>query len=196
VKDFWGGYKVEFKLVPKDVQDKHGKNIEDVRRRALPLHSNGSPKFLIDISKHELLDDKTTADLHGFTIPVYSPRMIACEKLRAICQQLEEYAPIVNRKARPGAPRARDFFDIYVMCEQHEVDFADEEFGSLLRATFATKRVPLNFIRLIPQSREFHRPDFVSVAATVKPGVEVKDYDFYFDYVVEKCKVLKPLWKE
>jgi hypothetical protein len=196
VRDFWGGYRVEFKLVSKNVREKHGKNIEDVRRRAMPLHVNGSPKFAIDISKHELRDDKVTADLQGFTIPVYSPRMIACEKLRAVCQQMEEYAPIVNRSARPGAPRARDFFDIYILCEELHVEFGGEDFNRLLKATFAAKRVPLGFIELIPTSREFHRPDFTSVAATVKPGFDLKDFDFYFDYVLEKCKALKPLWKK
>lgn len=196
VRDFWGGYKVEFKLVAKEVRERHGKKIDDLRRRALPLHANGSPKFTIDISKHELCDDKMTTDFHGFTISVYSPRMIVCEKLRAICQQMEEYAPIIHRTARPGAARARDFFDIYSMCENMHVVFGDFDFQQLLTATFAAKRVPLHLIGLIGESREFHRPDFASVTATVKPGVNVKDFDFYFDYLVEKCTSLEALWIE
>jgi hypothetical protein len=196
MKDFWGGYRAEFKLIPKAACDKHGARLEDVRRNALPLHANGSTKFCIDISKHELRDDKVTTDLGGFTVPVYSPRMIVCEKLRAICQQLEEYAPIVRRNARPGSARARDFFDIYGVTEGWNVNFEEPEFKRLLQATFEAKRVPLRFIGLIPGAREFHRPDFVSVKDTVRPGVEVKDFDFYFDYVVDKCRVLEALWKE
>lgn len=109
---------------------------------------------------------------------------------------MDEYTPIINRSARPGAPRARDFFDIYRLCEEMGVELGDDDFKRLLRATFAAKRVPLSFIGLIPQSREFHRPDFTSVTPTVKPGVEVMDFDFYFDYVVQKCKLLESLWKE
>ena len=195
IRDFWGGYKVEFKLIPKDVRDSPGLNLEDIRRRALPLHANGSPKFTIDISKHELRDDTITAELHGFTIPVYSPRMIVCEKLRAICQQMEEYGPVVNRKGRPGAPRARDFFDIHGLVEGKRVSFKSQQFRQLLKNTFDAKRVSLQLIELIPSKREFHRPDFVSVTATVKPGIEIKDFDYYFDYVVEKCATLETFWK-
>ena len=47
-------------------------------------------------------------ELDDYTIYVYSPTMIAIEKLRAICQQMPEYA----LQRRPSA-RARDFYDIY-----------------------------------------------------------------------------------
>src|SRR5688500_5376904 len=32
IRDFWGAYKVEFKLIPKDVRDSPGLNLEDIRR--------------------------------------------------------------------------------------------------------------------------------------------------------------------
>jgi hypothetical protein len=76
------------------------------------------------------------------------------------------------------------------------VEFGDEEFNTLLRATFAVKRVPLRFIGMIDKSREFHRPDFASVRSTVSTSVKVKDFDDYFDYVLEKCRTLESLWKE
>ena len=37
------------------------------------------------------------------------------------------------------------------------------------------------------ESREFHRPDFTGLVETLKPGVTVRDFDFYFDYVVGQC---------
>jgi len=52
-----------------------------------------------------------------------------------------------------------------------------------LRRT-ATITVPHN--QRIKDHREFHRPDFISVANTVKSGVQLKDFDFYFDYVAAK----------
>ena len=66
----------------------------------------------------------------------------------------------------------------------------------IARQVFAAKHVPLKLIGLIPQYREYHRPDFVSVENTVKAGVALNDFDFYFDYVVENCCAsLEPLWK-
>jgi hypothetical protein len=46
----------------------------------------------------------------------------------------------------------------------------------------------------VPEQREFHRPDFVAVRDAVKPGVKLKDFDFYFDFVVDLCQRLEPLW--
>ena len=41
--------------------------------------------------------------------------------------------------------------------------------------------------------REYHRGDFVAVEATVKSGFELNTFDFYFDYVVERCGMLESL---
>ena len=46
--------------------------------------------------------------------------------------------------------------------------------------------MPLELIGKIAGFREFHRPDFKSVLDTVKPGVALLDFDFYFDFVVEQ----------
>ncbi len=61
---------------------------------------------------------------------------------------------------------------------------------------FAAKRVPVELIQKIPEYRDFHRPDFSSVRDTVKADVELQDFDFYFDYVVEKLAALKALWEK
>ena len=194
VRDFWGGYQVEFKLAALDDFASYGNDVEMLRRHAKILGAKNSTKFTMDISKHEFREQKVTADIEGYTIFVYSPAMIAAEKVRAICQQMPEYGPVVKRSHRPGSARARDFLDIYVVCEQLGVDFSRSDFHRLIEATFAAKRVPLAFIGEIPRFREFHRPDFASVMATVKASVELKSFDDYFDYVVERCRLLEPLW--
>jgi hypothetical protein len=46
--------------------------------------------------------------------------------------------------------------------------------------------VPLELIGKIQDFREFHRADFQSVKDTIKPGVSLRDFDFYFDYVLNQ----------
>lgn len=194
VRDFWGGYLVEFKIsTPHDFAS-YGGDIEALRRHAVPMTPNSSTKFTIDISKHEFRREKVATEIDGYTVFVYSPEMIVGEKVRAICQQLPQYGPIVKR-SRAGAARARDFLDIYVCCETLEVDFTRPNFHEIVREMFLAKRVPLSLIDEIKSQREFHRPDFVSVQATVKPDFGLKSFDEYFNYVVESCRALEVLWK-
>jgi len=61
----------------------------------------------------------------------------------------------------------------------------------ILTTIFGAKKVPLNFLRKIKDYKEFHRPDFVSVTATVKAGLSLREFDFYFDYVVMKFEALE-----
>jgi len=58
----------------------------------------------------------------------------------------------------------------------------------------ALKRVPLRLMGKIVEHREYHRGDFPAVRDTVKAGVELRDFDFYFDFVVDRCRLLEPLW--
>jgi hypothetical protein len=130
----------------------------------------------------------------GYTIYVYTLEMLAFEKIRAICQQMDEYDSSVPSTGKSA--RARDFFDIYTILEHCPVDFLAGDNRTLLENIFAAKKVPLRLIGKIPEYREFHRPDFASVKDTMKEGMELKDFDFYFDYVVEKLAPLKALWEE
>ena len=50
---------------------------------------------------------KKSYDLEGTTIYLYSPLMIVYEKIRASCQQLEDYKLVGDKT------RARDLYDIY-----------------------------------------------------------------------------------
>ena len=180
---FWGGYAVEFKLVTTEQYAAHKDDLSYLQRSALSIGQG--KKFLIDISRFEYVADKQETDLEGFRIYVYSPTMIACEKLRAICQQMEEYAPIVKRSdGRPGSQRARDFLDIHTLVERLFLDLVALKAVDMTREMFALKHVPLAFLGQIEKYREFHRQGFPSVQETVAPGFELQPFDFYFDYVV------------
>ena len=128
-----------------------------------------------------------------YRVFVYSAEMMVCEKLRAICQQMPEYGPVVKRN-RPGAARARDFLDIHTLVTERKIDLGSQTNRELLLQVFQAKRVPLSLLGLIRDYREFHRADFPAVKATVKPGVEIREFDFYFDYVLRLVEQLKPLW--
>ena len=68
---------------------------------------------------------------------------------------------------------------------------------NLIKLVFEAKRVPLELIGKIKDFREFHREDFKSVIDTVKPGVLLQDFDFYFDFVLHQAaKLLKALENE
>jgi len=193
MRSFWGGYTVEFKLIEQDRYDQFRGDLKALRRNAASVGKRGSTKFRIDISKHEYCSLKRRAELAGYAIFVYTPEMAVCEKLRAICQQMPEYTNMVRK--HPSA-RARDFVDIHALAEHFAVDFRSEEFSHLVREMFAVKRVPLNLIGRIVEFRDYHRQDFAAVKDTVKPHVELRDFDYYFDYTVGRCQGLKALWNE
>ena len=191
-KQFWGGYRVEFKLIESNRRAEFGSSQSQLRRNALVIGPRQLKTFAIDISKFEYCSTKRAEEIDGLTVYVYTPEMIVFEKIRAICQQSEKYTAIV--KTNRGTSRARDFFDIYsVMC-QFPIDFSSADNQSLLGAIFNAKRVPLSLIGGIAESREFHRQDFVAVKDTVRPNLALEPFDFYFDYVVTQCKALEPLW--
>lgn len=126
-KNFWGGYKLEFKLLKKEkwekLKDNKNKELEDYRRESLPLHEDGSKKFTVDISKYEYCKDRVIEELDYYMVYVYTPIMIVYEKLRAICQQLEDYQDIIPTHR---TPRARDFFDIYTICQNFPLELTEK----------------------------------------------------------------------
>jgi hypothetical protein len=199
MKSFWGGYNVEFKVIERSTHEEFKEDIDGLRRRALPVGkvkkrgASPSSRFNIQLSKHEFCARKESHILEGYTIYVYTPIAFVCEKVRAICQQMPEYVEVVH--SHPSA-RARDFVDICVAVEKLGVDFESDEFAALLGNVFAAKHVPMRLIGQIQRYRGFHRPDFASVRDTVKPNVALREFDYYFDYVVERCKRLEALWDE
>jgi len=193
--DFWGGYRVELKLATKEKFEQFSADIEQLRRNAVPLGQG--TKFSIDISKFEYTAGKQPHDLEGYRIFVYTPEMIVCEKLRAICQQMPEYAQVIKR-TRKGSSRARDFFDIHSLITSQKIDIKRSTFRELVKNIFKAKRVPLSLLRRIVEVevREFHRGDFVAVQNTVNPGTKLETFDFYVDFVGNLVSKLEPLGDE
>ena len=191
VPDFWGGYLVEFKVIEKSKFSALQNDQRALRTNAIEAGPEHRRKFKISISKLEYCAPKEPRELDDYTIYVYTPEMILFEKLRAICQQMPEYGP----NTTPAA-RARDFFDIYTVVEHFRIDLLSSQRTTLLKNIFKAKKVPLSLIGNIKEYREYHRPDFASVEATVKPNRKLKDFDFYFDYVIQKCERLKSLWEK
>jgi hypothetical protein len=188
MKDFWGGYRIEFKIIEAKKYADLLADLGALRRNATVTGPQNKRKIGIDISKFEYCSPKQKTELDGLTIYVYTPRMIVCEKLRAICQQMPEYLKIV--KSSSGSARARDFFDIYTAIEFFKIDLAIPETLELLKSIFAIKKVPLALLAKISDYRDYHKQDFPSVQSTVTPGTDLRDFDFYFDYVVEKSQLL------
>ncbi|HVL09358.1 MAG TPA: nucleotidyl transferase AbiEii/AbiGii toxin family protein [Burkholderiaceae bacterium] len=179
---FWGGYAFEFKLVPSAQYAEQKDDLPRMQRSALNIGQ--ARRFFIEISRFEYIDDKEEDELEGYRIYVYSPLMIACEKLRAICQQMPEYSPVV-RRSRPPTERARDFLDIHTLVEQRQLDLLTPKALDITRQMFELKHVELEWLGIINNYREFHRQGFQAVQATVSRGFDLREFDFYVDYVVK-----------
>ena len=194
LKDFWGGYEIEFKVIEKTKYPDLKNDIASLRRNALVVGPKNRKKFSIQISKFEFCGQKQEYDIEGYRIYLYSPEMIVLEKIRAICQQMPEYRKLV--KSSHQTARARDFVDIYYILKKYKIKIDSRENIELLKCIFNAKRVPLELIAEINDYKEFHRQDFEAVKDTVKAGIKLKDFDFYFDYTIRICTALKPLWEK
>jgi len=182
---FWGGYQLQFKLIPVGQFKAASGNLDALRRKAEIIGPRNRRKFHVDISRCEYCRGKTPVDIDGYTIYVYTPAMIAIEKLRAICQQTQEYCEFIGKSHRQA--RARDFFDIHTTIEHFQLDLGTPANLELLSGIFSAKRVPLHLLGAMREHREFHRPDFTALVETLKPGVKVCGFDYYFDYVANQC---------
>jgi hypothetical protein len=190
---FWGGYQLSFKALELDkwqeLEEKDSTTTNDMSRQAIPFNREFKRKFTVDISRHEYVKDKELTLLDDYYIYVYSPIMIVLEKLRAICQQTEEYTEIIETHKPRG--RAQDFFDIYIILESFpEIDLTSQKTISELKEVFRIKKVPLSILNKLENYREFHRDSFTAVIDTVFKSDQLKDYDFYFDYVLEKIELI------
>lgn len=191
VKSFWGGYLIEFKVIEEEKYNSLNGDKESIRRNAIPLHIDNSTKFTIDISKYEYIAGKKMTDMEGAIVYVYTPEMLAIEKLRALCQQVPDYKDIVI-SITPKS-RARDFYDIYNITQSFNIDYTIPENVELCKHIFDAKRVPLNYIQMLNKQKEFHRQSWESVVSTVDQKEKLKSFDYYFDFVLEQFKHIKNL---
>ena len=192
-KNFWGGYRIYFKIIDKDTYNLYKDDLSAIRKDSFVVGPKNIRNFKIDISKYEICKPKNELELDGFTIYVYSLIMIIYEKLRAICQQLEEYS---NHVRTNRTPRARDFYDIYTIIKKKpelENDLYSMNNLNILKEMFEIKRVPINFLNKINLDRDYHRDNFYSVRDTIFVKDEIKDFDYYFDFVENICKKITGL---
>jgi predicted nucleotidyltransferase component of viral defense system len=186
LSDVWGGYAVEFKLIERVRFEELKDNISKLRRNATPVAPNNSPTFKIEISKYEFVETKEEVELDDYSIYVYSLPMIVIEKLRAICQQLPEY-PLRGY----STSRGRDFYDIFSIVTAENLDITTAENIELIKRIFEAKEVPLDYLKKIVDTREFHRENWQAVIESV-PG-ELEPFDHYFDFVVAMTERLDAL---
>ena len=194
IPEFWGGYKMEFKIIEKDHHFIFRENMEQLRRNASVVGPNQQKSFSIDISKWEYCNNKISYELDGYTVYVYSPEMMVFEKIRAICQQMPEYTEMIGKSFQTA--RARDFYDIFTVLKCYKSDLKLSEHLGLLRKIFERKNVSLSLLSKIAEYREYHRSDYASVEDTVKPRIKLKGYDYYFDYVINICDELTEALRE
>ncbi len=185
---WWGGYRLEFKLIEETRHRSFGSDRNRLRREAFVVGPNQQKIFRVDFSKYEYTTGKVRAEVDDYTIYVYPPAMIAIEKLRALCQQMEDYAPTGKTKS----PRARDFFDIFMIVTKTRLRLDSSENHELIKMIFAAKEVPLSLIGKLADQRDFHRNDWPNVRTTVAENLE--EFDFYFNFVLEELEPLHSLW--
>lgn len=183
---WWGGYVAEFKLMAEARFEQIGHDRQARARESLEIGPAHQRKFTIELSKFEYTRGKLSREIDDFDIYVYAPEMIAIEKLRAICQQMPGYPP-----NRTPAARARDFFDIHLIVTQTGTDLSSPENKELLPHIFAAKEVPLALLQSIAEQREFHRPDWDSVRASLAQE-DLNSFDFYFDFVLQQVASMQP----
>ncbi len=182
--DFWGGYSIEFKLIDAGLHSKLGGVLERMRRLAVVTNPNHSSRVEIQISKYEYVGEKVTMQVDGYTIYMYSPQMIVFEKIRAICQQMPQYAEIIP--SHSPRPRARDFYDIHLICEQCSIDFNSPAAKGLMQLIFEAKRVPISFLGKIKDNAGIHRSDWQNVLDTLPASEKAtaKTFDYYLDFII------------
>lgn len=66
--DFWGGYSLEFKVIPSARYAELYPDVEQMRREAIPPRPGGKARFEIDISKREYCTGKQAVEMDDFTV--------------------------------------------------------------------------------------------------------------------------------
>lgn len=167
----WKGYKIEFKVLRDEFLQHH---LDAKRRNAIMI--GDSSLFSIEISPFEYIGDTLKISIgNDVLVNSYSPALTLMEKLRALCQQTDEYCKIQNCKK---TPRSRDFYDIYILSNKIPESLSKDTIVSHLQSVFDAKQVPLKLLYMISDDYDFHALDFKSVSETVKEKTE--DFEFYF----------------
>ena len=175
-----GGYKISFKIIELDKSS--GLDLDDKRKRAVSL--TGSRKnFSVDISRYEYCESSIKKSVDGHIVYVYSPEMIVIEKMRALCQQSEEYT-IQEKTGR--RPRPKDIYDIYTICTQRNIKLHEKDNLVILYEMFGRKNVPTDLLLNFEKYRDYHRQGFSELVDTLPQKERDVSYDYIFDYVKKR----------
>lgn len=187
----WGGYNATFKLIEASKVATFRRNnpnapLDGLRMQAITSDSNQGRTFSIEISKFEYCVGAQVSTIESYDCYVYTPAMIASEKLRAICQQMP------GQRSNP-TPRPRDFYDITAIVQtDSQCEFDQPNLKDLIVHMFAAKNVPLQLIGEISNQRAFHAQGWPAVKNAVRGQLQL--FDFYFDFVIGQTQALKSLW--
>lgn len=120
---WWGGYTAEFKLISRDAANRVDHRREDMQRQAITVDVGSQRRnYRIEISKFEYVGDSVVGSVDGVDVRVYSPVLIAAEKLRALLQQHPEYPQIPVHTKRS---RSRDLYDIWTIADHFAVKLGE-----------------------------------------------------------------------
>ncbi len=182
----WKGYKLEFKVIDTDKFDPT--DMDKSRRNAYSIYGNSSTKFQVEISSYEYTDPKKLIEVEGTVFYVYTPEMIVMEKIRALCQSMPDYKDIIPTAKVKG--RARDFYDIWNICQTYSIDFNTDNSKRMLQHIFDAKRVPLEYLDYFEKYKDLQKEDWNNVVDTLT--VETHEgFNYYFEFVLQKVKELK-----
>ena len=186
----WGGYNATFKLIERAEQSA-ASTVVQMRHRALTIDDDpqGSRRFTIEISKFEFCGDVNHVPLTADILcRVYSLDLVAAEKLRSLCQQMDEYG-----LRRHPTPRSRDFYDLYAVLTEGRVDFGHPDLHALVRASFGQKDVPLSLLGGLGKYVDFHGQDWPQVLNAIPAG-RPRNFGFYANFVIAEVRKLQAVW--
>ena len=153
---------------------------------------NNSKKIEIDLSYDEYVADKDSYDLEGTTIYLYSPLMIVYEKIRASCQQLDDYKLVGDKT------RARDLYDIYkTLTNKGQIDLREAVLNQdnfyILENIFQAKDVPLELMLKLDSKKTELAEDYKAKVVPQIPAKEIEKFEFLFSY---NDQLFKDLFKK
>ena len=176
--EWWGGYRAEFKLISEEVARKLNNDIKRLRVQSLPIDAGSQKrKFSIEISKFEYIENYKKLKYDGMNILVYSPLLLAIEKLRALFQQHPDYIYISNNAKRS---RSKDLYDIWTICDYYTIKLSGHL--DIVQEVFKAKQVSLELLNDLEAMRDLHRASWEDVELSV--GMEIQDFDFYFIFKI------------
>lgn len=194
---YWGGYKITFTLLDVSlyqdvIASQDPENMKELNKYGIPLERDGK-KIEIDLSYDEYVENKEDYNLNGTKIYLYSPLMIVYEKIRASCQQLDEYPLTKKTKTR-----ARDLYDIYKsLTNSKHIDLRDQvlsfENFYILENIFRVKKVPLSLMKKLETKKDDLKIDYEEKVLPQVSSRNHEDFEFIFDY---NQKLFKDLYEK